>query len=383
MATDYYACQVCCTTALAKIPEFSVLPRVTSDCLPFRPGGRLLVCQRCGAAQSPADAQWFQEIAEIYGNYQAYRQAGGTEQAVVDPATGELRRRSEVLLDHLLLVAGVPRSGKVLDVGCGTGGTLRAFAARGAWRLCGLEMDTKNLPLLNRIGGFEALYTGAPSEVPGDFDWITLVHALEHFPKPLDTLCDLRDKLSISGRLFVQVPNADANPFDYLIADHMMHFTSASLASLAARAGFAVDCLTTTWVTKELSLMAHRSAEPTSTEEQWPSAAADHVRRQIAWLGRFLDAAREAAAGTASFGLFGTSIAATWLGGVLGDEVSFFLDEDPNRLGYRHLDRPVFHPTQAPAGSVVFLALVPQIAGPIAARLRPTTLDLRLPPLRV
>jgi hypothetical protein len=93
-----------------------------------------------------------------------------------------------------------------------------------------------------------------------------------------------------------------------------------------------------------------------------------------------IEASRSASTDSDNFGLFGTSIAATWLCGVLDDAVSFFVEEDPSRVGRLYMGRPVLRPDQAPSKSVVFLALVPEVALRVAERLRATTLDLRLPP---
>lgn len=381
MPIDQRTCKICATPSLVEIPEYRSLPRVTSDCVAFRPGGRLLLCRACGATQSPSDEQWLEEIREIYSDYHAYHQAGGVEQHVMDPSTGELRRRSEVLVDRLLGLPDVPASGKVLDVGCGTGATLKSFSERGGWRLYGQEMDTKNLHFLSPLAGFEALYTDTPASLPGQFDLITMVHALEHFPEPAQTLRDLRSKIAPGGRIFVEVPNAEANTFDYVIADHMLHFTRETLSIVATRAGFAIDCLSTAWVAKELSLTA-RPAQP-EARDYHPNAASgavDQVRGQVGWLRRFVDASRQASATSAPFGLFGTSIAATWLASVLGDVVSFFVEEDPNRVGRPYLGRPVFSPQEVKPGSVVFLALTPPVAAQVALRLGDTIADLLLPP---
>src|SRR5262249_55584410 len=126
--TEIEHCPICRSSELEEIASYRTLPRVTSDCVPFRDGGRLLVCHACGAAQSPADQQWFSEIQEIYGAYQCYQQSGGVEQHVPDPMSGQLRRRSDVLLDRLYGHPQFPREGAVLDVGCGGGGTLRTFS---------------------------------------------------------------------------------------------------------------------------------------------------------------------------------------------------------------------------------------------------------------
>lgn len=379
-ASQIQRCKICGADALEDIPEFRSLPRVTSDCLPFRDGGRLLVCSECGAAQSPADEQWFSEIREIYDSYSAYRQAGGEEQCVLDPATGKVTQRSRVLVNKLLALTGCPQSGTVLDIGCGTGGTLKAFSALGGWRLFGSELDSRSLPVLKLINGFETLHTGPLSALPGQFTLITMVHALEHFPEPVTTLRELHSKIATGGRVFVEVPNAEANPFDYLIADHMIHFTPRTLSFAAARAGFAIDCLALNWVTKELSLTACPSD---ALEEASPEASmeiVDQIRARIVWLSGFVEAARKASAGGRAFGLFGSSIAATWLCGVLDDRVSFLVEEDTNRVGRTHLDRPIVSPAQAPPGSMVFLAMAPQIAHLVAERHRNAPFELSSPP---
>jgi hypothetical protein len=134
-------------------------------------------------------------------------------------------------------------------------------------------------------------------------------------------------------------------------------------------------------VTKELSLTAQPVASGVRECDQSAAATTvDHVCAQVDWLRRFVDASREASATSAGFGLFGTSIAATWLCGVLGDTVSFFVEEDPNRVGRPYLERPVLSPVEVKPGNVVYLALIPQIAAQVDRRLRDIIPDLRLPP---
>ena len=294
------------------------------------------------------------------------------EQRVLDPTTGMLTQRSQVLVNNLLALDGVPQRGKVLDVGCGTGATLRAFSEGRDWRLFGLELDDRNLQRLASIQNFETLYTCAFSDLPGQFTMITMVHALEHFTEPLKTLRSLHSKIVLEGRLFVEVPDAESNPFDYVIADHMLHFNPRTLRTLITKAGFAVDCLATSWVAKELSLTAHPDADTAASPSSNGMETLEQTRTQIAWLTRFLDTARTAADGNRKFGLFGSSIAATWLCGILGDRVSFFVEEDPNRVGRTHMRRPIISPAETPPRSVVYLALIPQIASRVAERLGDT-----------
>ena len=257
MAEPTLNCRICGNADLHEFAAYRDLPRVTSDCKAFPAGGRLTACRACGAVQKPTDAAWQAEADRIYENYQPYFQSGGVEQAVFDAAAGRPRRRSTVILEKLAAAQGLGETGRVIDVGCGNGVLLKAFAeVRPAWQLNGHELSDLHKAELEAIPGFDSFYTGTLDDLPGGFDVITMMHALEHFPDPLAALTALRGRLSPQGALFVEVPNAADTPFDLLIADHVSHFTRHHLAAVAARAGLSVATVADDWVTKELSLVA-------------------------------------------------------------------------------------------------------------------------------
>jgi len=78
-------------------------------------------------------------------------------------------------------------------------------------------------------------------------------------------------------------------------------------------------------------------------------------------------------------GIFGTSIAATWLAASLGDKVTFFVDEDRNRVGLSHLSRPIYNPAHAPKGSHIVVPMRTDIAVAIAKRFEELTCKFVLP----
>jgi len=57
-----------------------------------------------------------------------------------------------------------------------------------------------------------------------------------------------------------------------------------------------------------------------------------------------------------------------WLYGDLRDRVSFFVDEDPSRIGGAFDGIPILAPSQTPSGSTVFVPLLPDVARRVAAR---------------
>jgi SAM-dependent methyltransferase len=381
-------CLACGARCLREVEGFAALPRITSDCRAHSAGGTLLVCLACGAVQKLPDSKWLREIGEIYAGYEAYYQAGGAEQVVFDRSTGRPRRRSDVIVEKLAAHAGLPSQGRALDVGCGNGATLTAMSAwLAGWTFSGHELGDGALSCLSRIPRFERLYTGSLQAVGQRFDLVTLIHALEHFPEPRVALSGLRDLVG-DGRLFIQVCNVDDNPFDILVADHLLHFSPPVLQCLLDRTGFATLDVTTDWVPKEISLLARASPIEGERAVSERSASALHgesvltrMVSYVGWLRTMVGRAEQLAHEDRPLGIFGTSIAATWLASQLIERVSFFVDEDESRVGRKHMGRPIFRPQQIPAGANVFVALAPAIAVVIAERLASLPCTLVAPPL--
>jgi SAM-dependent methyltransferase len=381
-AVDGTSCAVCGADAIDIVAAFAALPRATSDCRPFPSGGRLGICRVCHAVQKPADAQWAADAAAIYGRYDIFRQsADGAEQRVFDQASGTSSRRSDIVLRRLGALRAFPAVGHALDVGCGNGPTLRALSETVPdWRLFGHEISEANAARLAAIPRFERLYTGDPAEIPGPFDLITLFHSLEHMPDPVAGLAGLRGKLAPGGILLVEVPNLRANVYDLVVADHRSHFDPLTLAEAARRAGWPHVAVFDDWAVKELTLLAADAPLAWLAEPQMPPPLQlGDLRENVGWLAKLLGATTKAAEGSAAFGLFGTAIAATWLFGPLGDRVGFFVDEDPSRIGQHHEGRPILAPAQVPAGSTVFVPLVPGVAEAVIARLSRLGIDARGP----
>jgi len=382
-------CQLCGAGGLVEFPDFRSLHRITSDCRPWPAGGRLCACPSCGGVQKLVDEVWQGEVEQLYAGYAIYDQAEGAEQAVFDPSSGEASSRSQRLLTALCEAFRLPAQGRMLDVGCGNGAMLRAFRkAAPGWSMAGTELSDKYRRLVESIPGVESLYTCPPGEVPGQFHLITMVHVLEHIPAPAAFLHRLLPKLVPGGLLVVELPHHVANPFELLIADHCTHFAAATSAALLEASGLEVLSVAENWVPKELTLVARKpvSPPPAGTAAMRPAATdADWracVARRIDWLGQISAMARRLAS-QREIGLFGTSIAGTWLFTELEGSVSFFVDEDPNRVGRNWQGRPVYHPRQIPRESCLMIPLPATLAESISRRIARPDLEICLPPAMI
>jgi SAM-dependent methyltransferase len=373
-------CHHCGSTQLQTAADYSAAMRVTSDCKPWRPGGIFAQCQSCGLVQTVTTPQWQSEADEIYKGYTIYHQSGGMEQPTFNAATGVGRARSDAIVDALARHGRLPLRGRALDFGCGNGAFLRAFSrAFPGWTLCGSEVSDKYKQVVEGIPGVERLHTGTIDELPDSFDLISLVHVIEHIPSPGSFLRALAAKLKPGGLLLLEVPDCQVNPFILMVADHCSHFSVGTLARIASDAGFTVLEATNQWVPKEVSLVARW----TPVEAATPTAAESLGREQgevfEGWntLKRVAEQARRFSE-QSDFGLFGTSIAATWLDAQLGGKARYFVDEDPSRVGRQHLGRGILAARDIPTGGHVFVPLPAAQADGVARRIREARPDLKV-----
>ena len=364
------SCHVCGEPEPVIIPGYDLFPRLTSDSKPWPPGGRLIMCNSCGCVQKVIDQEWQSEVKKLYDAYSIYYQSDGAEQSVFPETSGRATSRSTRVVECLHRHVTLPVIGRLLDIGCGNGALLNAFARRNpAWTLAGTELNEKYRQNIEAIQNVESLHTCAPHQVPGTFDLITMIHVLEHIADPRQFLISLREKLHPAGFLVIEVPNYLENPFDLLIADHSTHFSVATVSRLLGESGFKISHLASDWVSKELSVIAciaHDSSGPTKPLS-FPSF--QETTSFLLWLASVADAAKKLSA-EENFGIFGTSNAATWLFEAVNGRADFFIDEDPARIGRQHLGRPVYHPTQTPAGSRTLIALPTPIAWKIQERMK-------------
>ena len=136
------------------------------------------------------------------------------EQCVFDAISGNPVSRSARLLERLQSIIELPKRGRLLDVGCGNGALLQVFAAVAPlWSLAGTELNDQYRPVVESIQRVEALYTLELGKIPGLFNFITVVHVLEHVRDPRTFLSKLCDKLEVGGLLLIQVPDYLQNPF--------------------------------------------------------------------------------------------------------------------------------------------------------------------------
>jgi SAM-dependent methyltransferase len=225
------------------------------------PPYRVLRCLDCGTGVVSPRAS---DLESIYadGSYwrsQSPRTIGYGDYRAAEPLYVKtfLRRLSFALGDR-------PASGKALDVGCAAGFCMQALRELG-FEAYGVEVsETIATHAIERLG-FDTVHIGTLESAPfaeSTFELITMWDVIEHVADPGALLGRARELLKRDGLLVLETQNIDSafarvlgrRWHHYKHAEHIYHFTPASLRRLLEEAGFTVRTMTPRYGGKYVSL---------------------------------------------------------------------------------------------------------------------------------
>ncbi len=258
----------------------------------------------------------------------------------------------------------------VLDYGCAKGAGLR--------KLCGIRPDvvphlfdvsSNYLPFWRQfaVPANWATYTPRP-EWNGRFDLVTSFYALEHMADPASVLRVVRTLLAPNGVFYGVVPNVRANAADFVVADHVNHFTRTSLLRLFFETGFEVADIDDTAHDGALVFSAVEMGSRSGDPPRPPKVESSEIQRLAEYWMSVADKVRafeESAVREGRCAIYGSGFYGTFIASCLRDveRVECFVDQNPHRQGRRLLDRPIVAPQALPEGiGAVYVGLNPREA---------------------
>lgn len=148
--------------------------------------------------------------------------------------------RKYTMLKKLKLISEFYKTGKILDIGCGTGDFLKTVK-EAKWETIGIEPspDARKMAIENY-----ALDVREEAEIKilekETFDIITMWHVLEHVPELNERIEDLKRLIKPNGVIIIAVPNCtslDAKIYSenwaaYDVPRHLYHFSPTDIETV-------------------------------------------------------------------------------------------------------------------------------------------------------
>lgn len=175
------------------------------------------------------------------GNYyksETYISHSNTSKGIINSAYQTVRKYT--LLKKLQLISQYYKTGKILDIGCGTGEFL-SVCKNAKWNTLGIEPDNDARKKAIENHGLDVREEVALKALKDEeFDIISMWHVLEHVPRLNERIEDLKRLIKPNGIIIIAVPNLtslDAKIYKehwaaYDLPRHLYHFSPQDIESV-------------------------------------------------------------------------------------------------------------------------------------------------------
>lgn len=321
---------------------------ITSICTVLPQPTEVYYCTRCGHLRTPDP----QDLGRYYDTEYKILADSEDEDQIYQIVAGKITYRAEHQLDTLMRKVELPRNAAILDYGCAKGATLKQLLARRQDlkpHLFDVSRDYQKYWQSIASPAQQATYS-LPDSWRGTLDAVISFFVLEHVNDPRGTVAKIGGLLRPGGLFYFIVPNVFANSGDFVVADHVNHFTPASIRHLLWSSGFGdveIDDVSHAGA-YVVSGRRMEAAEPDPPTSLLPTDAVVEIAQY--WQGfaarlRAAESAQDVRSAIYGSGFYGTFIA-TCLRNPAA--VSCFLDRNPHRWGKSLLDKPILPPEQLP-----------------------------------
>lgn len=256
--------------------------------------------------------------------------------------------RTDHQVDILLGKIELPPGALLLDYGCAKASTpKRLLAHRDDIEIYLFDVSDMYLQHWDRFVTPERRAVHhTPANWNGKFDVVTSFFALEHIPAPQDTVRHIAKLLADDGVFYGIVPDTFGNVADFIVIDHVNHFTLPSLFTLLANAGFGQI---------EIDADSHRGALVFLARKNGTTGNNPDVEKSIgqskelaAYWTKIGERIRisEQQSGPAKAAIYGSGFYGAYIFSTLKDpgNVVCFLDRSPYQQGKSLFDKPILAP---------------------------------------
>jgi 2-polyprenyl-3-methyl-5-hydroxy-6-metoxy-1,4-benzoquinol methylase len=359
-------CRVCATPISLALYTSPREQCVTTMCqvLPHRIDVHF--CSHCGHLQTNP----LGDLTTYYNDsYRILADSEDEDQLYAFAPDGRKIFRTEHQVSTLFNKATVPAHARVLDYGCAKASTLREMLKTRP-DIVPHCFDVSDLyqPFWNQfVPAANCSTHQLKPEWHESFDLVTSFFALEHVEEPRAFAETVASLIKPGGYFYCLVPNVYANSGDFIVADHVSHFSRTSLHELLANAGLLPlsiedDAHAAAWV-----VVAHKAATaaPNLTRASEVASLATKCATMAAYWQNFGDAVQAFErdhAKASHIAIYGSGFYGTCIASSLEhpEKIACFLDQNPFRQKQTLLGNAILAPEALPESvQLVYIGLNP------------------------
>ena len=194
------------------------------------------------------------EIGKYYAS-ENYISHSDTQTGIVNRLYHIVRKKTLNAKKLLIQKETNKHTGKILDIGCGTGAFLHNMKTAG-WESTGLEPDETARNKAQELYNLTPLSSPEIFNLPHNtFNAITMWHVLEHVHQLHEYVEQLKNLITDNGKIFIAVPNYTSYDAQYYGASwaaydvprHLYHFSPASMKNLLEQHGLSIKKIKPMW----------------------------------------------------------------------------------------------------------------------------------------
>jgi SAM-dependent methyltransferase len=309
-------------------------------------------CEECGHLQTNE----LPHLADFYAHEYEINLSSEEDDQLYRIVDGKPEYRADFQAEVLMSKVDFRPGCRVLDYGCAKAPTLRKILATHAHiRPFLFDVTDKYIPFWERFPVLPRWSVGEPDgSWRKSMDVVLSFYALEHVAALRTALDNVKALLKPGGVFYFIVPNVYSNIADFIVADHVNHFSEASLKHLLIHAGFCdpdVDSMVhdAAFVVKAQLPATLREVFTTDhndlSEQRASALKMAHYWSEI--VRRIREFEREVADGCAIYGagFYGNFIATSL---VAPERIRCFVDQNRFLQGTQLHGRPVLAPQGLP-----------------------------------
>ncbi|MBI1280616.1 MAG: methyltransferase domain-containing protein [Anaerolineaceae bacterium] len=321
-------------------------------------------CETCGHLETPP----FDDLESYYDTGYNILTDSDDEDQLYQSIDGQKAFRADFQLETLLKKQTISPNAKILDFGSGKGTTLRRLALRRpdiAYSL--FDVSQAYVPFWEKFATPDqwATYT-LPETWDENFDLVISFYVLEHVAELQESVKNVARVLKPGGVFYFIVPNVYANTGDFVVVDHVNHFSEESLHYLLERSQLSVI---------EIDKTTHDSAFIVTAQKTPPSAyrvvESSRLSQQVNQISEYwLNVIEQVQAFETKHpdkpvAIYGAGFYGTYIATCLTNlsRVRCFIDQNPYKQNEKILDIPVIAPKDLPEDiETIYVGLNPRKA---------------------